>query len=156
MFIDINDFNIEVDTKTTSAYYEKNTVCDCLVCQNFHRLIKDNKLLFDFLSPLGIKISKPDEIFWWDENAQAQTVHYNPTYTVNGNLNGCDEIKITLGEMNVRIYKGNIPNENTEPYFVIEIYGVILPWKMDELFNEVFSIKKHNAIKDRIFDFFKR
>lgn len=125
-----------VDKDKTSQYYTMHSLCDCCRCQNFYKQIKG---LFPdlekFLSEFGIDISRPDELMWYDIDNYIQ---YHSCYTVTGSIEISGKHKIDFGNLTALFYQGanpiaDIPNEQTELYFVIEISNIDLPWVLDTL-----------------------
>ena len=138
-----------VDRDKTSEYYAAHSICDCDGCQNFYRQIKGQfSELERFLTELGVDISRPDNIMWYDAD---NCIGYNPCYTVTGNIKAFGEYEIDFGYLNAVFYQGDdpthdIPNEQTEPYFVIEIFNITLPWVIDAPFPST-SIKKNFIVR---------
>lgn len=134
------DYVFSVDVEKTEEYYCKHSICDCSGCRNFYAQIKGKyPELEDFLLKLGVDIARPDEMPWWDID---DCIDYNPNYTVTGTIQEFGEYEIDFGEhseINVVVQKGetpilDIPNEQTEPYFVLSVYNIRLPWILDEEF----------------------
>ena len=144
-----------VDREKTSEYYAMHTLCECDGCQNFYRQIKG---LFPdlekFLAEFGVDIAKPDEMPWYDINNHIQ---YTPYYTVTGKIKKMGAQKMNFGNLNVVFSQSDgpwtdIPNEQTEPYFIVEVFMIDLPWILDTPFpsapiREKFIMRLLNKIK---------
>lgn len=152
-----------MDIEKTKEYYKSNSLCDCDGCQNFYTQIKDTSPELEaFLSAFGVDIAKPDEIPWWD--IDENRIIYNPCYTVTGEIKQMGEYEMDFGFINVVISKpdtpwGYIPNEQTEPYFVISVYNVILPWVLDTPFPSSTTVMRDTAkvsIFEKLRNLFRR
>ena len=127
----------QVDAEKTKAYYMTHSLCDCDACRNFYTQIHGKyPQLEAFLAELGVDIAKPDEMPWWDVKDK---IDYNPCYTVTGTIENLGKYEIDFDSVNVVVSKGenpfdDIPNEQTEPYFVLAVYNIYLPWILDEPF----------------------
>jgi len=126
-----------VDIPKTSAYYAAHSLCDCDACRNFYEQIHGKYPdLEAFLSSLGADIAKPDETPWWDTEEE---ISYNPCYTVTGTVETMGEYELDFGSIQVTVSRADtpfsdIPNEQTEPYFVLAVYNISLPWVLDTPF----------------------
>ena len=130
-------FVFSVDKEKTSEYYAKHTLCDCNGCQNFYKQIKGLfPELEEFISQFGVDITKPDEMSWYDIN---KSIGYTPYYTVTGKIEKMGTNELAFENINVAFHQSDtpcndIPNEQTESYFIIEIPTVDLPWILDTPF----------------------
>lgn len=88
-------------------------------------------------------IAKPDEIVWFD---MEDDVRYIPMYTVTGHIEIEDKCEINVGEFRVVIDNDYIPNEQTEPYFVVTIYDMYLPWVLEEPMSEETTMKNNDMM----------
>lgn len=151
-----NGYVFSVDRDKTSKYYETHSLCQCDGCQNFYKQIKGlfpeiEKLLNEF----GVDISKPDEMPWYDIDNR---IEYFPHYTVTGNIEKVYECIIDFENLKVIIHKvrnpfTDIPNKQTDPYFIIEVDHITLPWVLDTPFPST-SIRKN--IISRLISKFKK
>lgn len=129
-----------VDRDKTFKYYTTHALCDCDGCQNFYKQIKGLfPELEDFLDKFGVDIAKPDEMPWYDIDNHIQ---YTPYYTVTGKIEKINTQKMDIGNLNVVFYQSgspytDIPNEQTEPYFIIGVSIIDLPWILDTPFPSV-------------------
>jgi hypothetical protein len=135
MLIQKKDFKMDVDIDKTIEYYREHSLCDCPACHNFYvQAASALPKLNAFLSELGVDVSRPDESA---SDASDYTVdYYFVAYTVSGKVLEYDkyEIDIQDGELflNIVIDDNYIPNEQKGEYFVISVYGIKLPWVLDE------------------------
>ena len=125
-------FSVERDK--TIEYYASHSLCDCEGCRNYYKQIKGHSPeLEEFLDSFGIDISRPDEMPWFDNDGH---IEYTPYYTVVGNIEKMDSHEIGYGDLNLAFYRSeaqevSFPTEQTEPYFVIAVFGIVLPWALD-------------------------
>lgn len=141
--IEINGYVFSIDIEKTSQYYTRNIQCDCEACQNFCKQIKG---LFpdleNFLLRFGIDISRPDDAMWLEND---NSVDYSPCYTVAGSIVNTDSHEIRFDDLKVKIHNRYIPNVQTEPYFVIEVCDINLPWVLNAPI--LFVPKKESCIR---------
>ena len=131
---------LDIDFEATVQYYKEHTLCDCSECRNFYAQSGEKfPKLTAFLAELGVNILRPDEI---GSLAMGDEVDYHfVAYTVNGRILEHDgyEIDIQDGEAFLRVVIDNsyFPNEQkADDYFTVTVYGVRLPWVLDEPFPE--------------------
>ena len=135
--IEKDGYVFSVDRDKTSEYYTTHSLCDCDGCRNFYKQIKGSfPELEEFLAEFGVDIAKPDEMPWYDIDNHIQ---YYPYYTVTGKIEKMGMQEIDLGNLNIVFYQSgspytDIPNEQTEPYFIIEVFMIDLPWILDTPF----------------------
>ena len=109
----------------------------------------------DFLQKFGVDISRPDELGWFD--LSDGTLDYPfVAYTVCGSILEHDKYEIDIQDNTfVSIVADNNnnapPNEQkSDNYFVLMVYGIQLPY----IINEPLVIE--TKPKKKLFDFFKR
>ena len=131
---------LDIDFEATGQYYREHTLCDCPECRNFYAQAREKfPKLTAFLAELGVDIQRPDEI---GSLAMGDEVDYHfAAYTVNGRILEHDgsEIDIQDREALLRVVIDNsyFPNEQkVDDYFTVTVYGVRLPWVLDEPFPE--------------------
>ncbi len=154
MILELNGKKLEVDIEKNKNHYSTHSLCDCVVCRNFYMQAKKKyPLLNDFLEKLGVEISRPDEIAWGDINDSVldyTVVHY----TVSGKILETDTYEIEISDttfLSLVVENGYVPNDREgEDYFVISVYGIFLPYILDE----PFTIKEE--AKKKLFSIFKR
>ena len=83
------------------------------------------------------------------------------SYTVIGNILESDKYEIDMfdGEqfLNIVIDNWYVPNEQkTDRYFTVTVYGIDLPWVLDEPFPESATQKKMFSLVERIKKLFCR
>ena len=157
MLIQKQDCKMDVDIDKTIEYYREHSLCDCLACHNFYvQAASALPKLNAFLSELGVDVSRPDESA---SDASDYTVeYYFVAYTVSGKVMEYDKYEIDIQDgdlfLNIVIDDNYIPNEQKGEYFVISVYGIKLPWVLDEplpdalpttnFFNKIKKIFKNN------------
>lgn len=147
MIFELEGKKFDADIEKTKEYYASNSLCVCPACRNFYISAKEKYLLLNaFLEKFGVDISRPDEISWGDLK-DGQIDYIVVQYTVNGEILETDgyEIDITGDFSFVSIAADNsyVPsNQKTGDYFVLSVYGIILPYIIDEPFTTKEKIKK--------------
>ena len=157
MIVQKQDCKMDVDVDKTIEYYREHSLCDCSGCRNFYAQVKIAlPKLEEFFSELGVDISRPDESAWGDL-LDDKLDYYFVAYTVSGKVLEYDKHEIDLqdGELflNIVIDDNYIPNEQKDEYFVISVYGIKLPWVLDEPFPDAVSITNFWG---KIKNFFKK
>ncbi len=154
MILELEGKKFELDIETNKEYYATHSLCDCFGCRNFYiQAKKKYPLLNDFLKKFGVDISKPDEISWGDlieDELDYIIVHY----TVSGKIVDTDKYEVDIADttfLSLVIENGYVPNNReTDDYFNISVYGILLPYILDEPFTTKEEVKK------KFVDFFKR
>lgn len=139
MIIEIDGYEFDADVDKTAEYYNNITLCDCPCCRNYYTSAAEKMPeLAEMLLRFGVDIAKPDEIFWSEH--EGKCAYDQVSYTVCGSIKRCGEYEIDLyGEgYFVSIVPNNdyVPNQQTEEYFVLNVFGVALDWVLDEPFEE--------------------
>lgn len=131
-----DDWEFSVDIQKTKEYYRTySDLCDCDPCRNFYQTIEGYSTeLAAFLGRFGIDIEKPIETEWHISDRQSKTVDYTAYYAVHGTAANGNGYEIDFGLINVVVQSpNNSPNTKMqEPYFVFQIFNLILPWVMPE------------------------
>ena len=145
-----------VDIEKTREYYKSNSICNCEYCQNFYKQI-DGRFpeLEEFLAEFGVDISRPDENMSFDTD---NSIEYSLYYTVTGKIDKMHKHEIECGDLDVFFHQSgspwvDIPNEQTEPYFIIGVSIFTLPWVLDTPYPSPY-IRKN--IFTRLFNRFKK
>lgn len=132
-----DEYLFSVEKEKTTVYYQTHSLCDCEGCRNFYAQIRGMfPELEAFLAEFGVDIAKPDEMPWLELDDQIQ---YTPCYTVTGSIEKMGTYEIDIGNQSLAVYRSgdlrtDIPNEQTEPYFVLEVFSIYLPWVLDTPF----------------------
>ena len=144
---------MDVDVEKTREYYRSLSLCDCLTCRNFYAQAK-NALpeLKEYLGRFGVAIDRPDEIVCGDTGEK--TEYLCVSYTVCGKIIEGDECELCVQsgglELEVTISGSYIPNEQHDDYFVVSVYGIVLPWVLEESPAQM-EKKKYIRLLPRIF-----
>ncbi len=146
MMLELEGKKFDLDIEKTKEYYKTLSLCDCVGCRNFYIQAKEKyPLLNNFLKKFGVDISKPDEISWGDVT-DGELDYIVVYYTVNGKILETDKYEIDISDttfLSVVVENGYVPNnQETEDYFVISVYGILLPYILDEPFTTKEEIKK--------------
>lgn len=127
--------------EVTENYYKNyHDLCQCAICRNFY----DNAELIPedtrhFLEQFGIDIRKPIEQFSTTADKQNNKVDNTLYYAVHGTVTGSANQEIKIGDtcIEILIRGGSSPNTDiSEPYFVLEIHDIWLPWTINESIEE--------------------
>lgn len=139
MVIQIQNCKMDVDATQTKEYYTSHALCDCSLCRNYYAQAADKyPALGALLSPLGVDISRPDELGGIEMDEKIQYVF--AAYTVAGKLLAPKRYETELPNggttLRVVIDSAYVPNEQKGDFFTVTVYNVILPWVLDEPFPE--------------------
>ncbi len=154
MIIQKQDCKMDVDVEKTIEYYREHPLCTCPACRNFYAQAESKfPKLREFLSDLGVDISRPDETGWDEENGTVD--YFFVAYTVNGKILELDKYEIDLNDegmfLNIVIGDYYIPNEQKDEYFVVYVYGIKLPWVLDEELPKSVPFVAEKASKNGLF-----
>ena len=131
--------NINFNYDSTKEYKLKyESQCDCAYCRNYYETFKmkylnTSKLLEEF----GLDIEFPLEIMPLEYDKLENKAEYISYYPVKGTMDN-DKLILNLEELEIRALKGSDSNnpcpnpKMEEPYLLIEISGIKLPWVLDE------------------------
>lgn len=129
---------LDVDIDATSQYSREHSLCDCDEDRNLYAQIREKfPELTAFLAELGLLIERPDET---GSCAVDDYIDYHfVSYTVIGNILESDKYEIDMFDggkfLNIVIDNWYVPNEQkTNRYFTVTVYGIDLPWVLDEPF----------------------
>ena len=133
------DCIMDVDVEKTKAYAQSHSVCDCAEDRNFYTQAKEKFPQLDvFLDELGVDITRPDETGCVELEEEREIDYLFVSYTVCGKVLGLDKYEIDMNDgglfLNIVIGDYYVPNEQTGDYFVVGVYGIRLPWVLDEPF----------------------
>ena len=155
----LDAYVFDVDVEKTKHYYQTHSLCECDGCRNFYGQVRQvYPELAEFLQKFGADVEKPDETPWWAVDGR---IEYTPFYTVIGTAAFSRACEINLGTMQLLITRGEdplhyIPNEQKEPYFVIGVYNLDLPWVLDEPYPEEPEVEPVLSIFQKIKKLFRR
>lgn len=160
MIIKKDGYVLNVDVEATRQYSENHSPCDCNEDRNLYAQIQEKfPKLTAFLAELGLLIERPDET---GSCAMDGYIDYHfVSYTVIGNILESDKYEIDMfdGELFLNIVIDNwyVPNEQkTDRYFTVTVYGIDLPWVLDEPFPESDARKKMFSLVEQIKKLFCR
>lgn len=131
------DINFDCDlTKEYRFKYESQ--CDCAYCINYYKTFKEKYTkISKFLEQFGLDIEFPLEIMPLEYDKQYNKIRYISYYPIKGTMSK-DKLILNLEGIEVRILRGSdlnnpCPNPKMkEPYLLVEISGIRLPWILDE------------------------
>ena len=145
---------LDVDIEGTLKYSQEHELCDCDEDRNLYAQIRDKlPKLTEFLSELGLLIERPDET---GSCAVDDHIDYHfVSYTVIGDILESDKYEIDMFDggmfLNIVINNWYVPNEQkNDGYFTVTIYGIDLPWVLDEPFPESVVTGKGMSLFERL------
>lgn len=160
MIIRKHGYVLDVDVEDTIKYSKEHTLCDCNEDRNLYVQIAEKfPKLKEFLSELGLLIERPDET---GSCAVEDYIDYHfVSYTVIGKILESDKYEIDMFDgdlfLNIVIDNWYVPNEQkTDNYFTVTIYGIDLPWVLDESFPESSAQMKNTSLIERLKKLFCR
>lgn len=134
------DWEFSVDIDITKEYYRTySDLCKCDGCKNFYQTIRScSAELTAFLEQFGIDVEKPIEAMWFTVDKQSKIVNYAAYYSVHG-IAANGKYEIDFGTINIVVQPPkNSPNtEMSEPYFVFQIFNLLLPWALSDTMEEL-------------------
>ncbi len=151
MIINIADWEFDIDLQRTMAYSHAEALahCDCAYCRNFY-LAVDNAYpqLRAFLTQFGVDLEAPDELMPYDVDGR---MLYEGTYVVFGRIRKPGKQGFAFGNASL------LPMEEDgydfeEPYFVLTLERIILPWMLDESLKDVVSPANEPFFIDKMMD----
>ena len=153
-------YTLDVDVENTLKYSKEHALCDCDEDRNLYAQIADKfPKLKEFLAELGLLIERPDET---GSCAVEDYIDYHfVSYTVIGKILEADKYEINMFDgglfLNIVIDNWYVPNEQkTDEYFTVTIYGIKLPWVLDEPFTKCSAFGKRRSFLERIKKLFHR
>ena len=135
----MHDLNINIDHEATKRYREINSYqCDCSYCRNYYISFKDKyPKTSTFIEGFGLDINFPLEVMPLPYDSKDKTMGYTVYYPVKGEIfNEIFELK--LEGLYIRVLKESDSKnlcpkpKMEEPYLLMEINGIKLPWLLDE------------------------
>ena len=130
--IETEGYVLEVDVGKTAEYYASHALEKGSIYRNFYKQIKGKfPNLEAFLTGLGVDIARPDDTICLDVD---DGIAYNPRYSVTGRIRQMEnDAGLLIDGIHVEISKGDTPydeieNQQTEPYFVLSLSLIYLPW----------------------------
>ena len=131
--------NINFDYDITKNYrLEHENQCDCAYCRNYYETFKTKyPNIARFLEEFGLDIKFPLEIMPLEYNKLHDEMKYISYYPVKGVINK-NKLILNLDKAEIRILKSSDSNnlcptpKMKEPYLLVEISGIKLPWVLDE------------------------
>ncbi len=160
MIIRKHGYTLDVDVEDTLKYSKEHVLCDCDEDRNLYTQIAEKfPKLKEFLAELGLLIERPDET---GSCAAEDYIDYHfVSYTVIGKILESDKYEIDMFDgglfLNIVIDNWYVPNEQkSDKYFTVTIYGIDLPWVLDEPFPKSSVHGKKISLFERIKKLFHR
>lgn len=158
MIIQKNGYLLDVDIEATHKYSKEHSLCNCDEDRNLYAQVRSKfPELKTFLAELGLLIDRPDETA---SCAMDDYINYHfVSYTVIGDILESDKYEIDMFDgglfLNIVIDNWYVPNkQKTNRYFTVTVYGIDLPWVLDEPFPESSTQSKAHSLCERIKKFF--
>lgn len=138
MIVQKHGYILDIDINKTLQYSHEHSLCECDEDRNLYAQIREKfPELTAFLAELGLLIERPDET---GSCAVDDYIDYHfISYTVIGSILESDKYEIDMFDggmfLNIVIDNWYVPNEQkTDRYFTVTVYGIDLPWVLDEPF----------------------
>ncbi len=138
MIINKDEVVLDIDIKATTEYSQIHSLCDCNEDRNFYIQARNQfPKLTEFLTELGLLIERPDEIGSIINEDRIDYIFVS--YTVVGEIKEYSKYETDMFDggmfLSIVIDDSSIPNEQkTDRYFTVTVYGISLPWVLDEPF----------------------
>lgn len=130
-------FDVNVPLNMEISAEQAKDHCMCGYCRNYYAAVDEAyPSLRPFLSRFGLYIEGPDEL------SPFEPTIYEASYIVNGSIlfEGSSEIRIDNIPVSVLTSEAaDMDTERPEPYFVLTVGLMELPWLLDEDPKEVIS-----------------
>ena len=154
MIIRKDGYVLDVDIEATRRYSKEHSLCECDEDRNLYAQIRERfPKLTVFLAELGLLIDRPDET---GSCAMDDDIDYHfVAYTVIGNILESNKYEIDMFDgglfLNIVIDHWYIPNDQkADGYFTVTVYGIDLPWVLDEPFPKNTTPIKTSSLLERI------
>lgn len=139
MILQIDDWKFEIDMTATMEYSSTELAdhCDCAYCRNFYAVIDGvYPNLRPFLAQFGVEIEAPDELMPFTSTL------VECRYAVSGTILQDGLQPIVVDGVKVLPFSAEKALMNTacpQPYFVLSVRTMDLPWVLDEPMDDVIS-----------------
>lgn len=139
MIICLGDWQFDVDIPLNMeiSTFQAKDHCLCGYCKNYYRTIDQQyPALRPFLAGFGIDIEGPDELSPFEPTV------YEASYIVNGKILSVTNQPIYVDGIPVAVISSQVADMDTvrpEPYFVLVVGLMELPWVLEEDPNQVVS-----------------
>ena len=140
------EVNVPLNMEISSAQAADH--CMCGYCRNFYQSVDAAyPTLRTFLAQFGADIEGPDEL------SPFEPTIYEASYIINGSILAASEEMFSVDGIPVRVLPSSQADMDTirpEPYFVLVIGLMELPWVLDEDPLEVISPANEDAYLKRM------
>lgn len=143
-------FDVDISLNMQITAQQAKEHCTCGYCRNYYAAIDGAyPALRRFLSDFGIHVEGPDEL------CPFEATIYEASYIVNGSILHSSQEKIFIDSVPVRVLSSMEADMDTirpEPYFVLVIGLIELPWLLDEPADQVVSPANEECYLQRMQD----
>ena len=150
MLLSVHNWQFDVDVSLNMEISSAQAAdhCMCGYCRNFYAAIDSAcPSMRTFLAQFGADIEGPDEL------SPFEPTIYEASYIINGTIGRTSDFDLSVDGIPVRIVKSENADMDTvrpEPYFVLVIGLIELPWVLDEDPLEVISPANEEAYLRRM------
>lgn len=150
MLLSVHNWQFDVDVSLNMEISSAQAAdhCLCGYCRNFYAAIDSAcPSMRAFLAQFGADIEGPDEL------SPFEPTIYEASYIINGTIRRTSDFDLSVDGIPVRIVKSENADMDTvrsEPYFVLVIGLIKLPWVLDEDPLEVISPANEEAYLRRM------
>lgn len=149
MILQIDGWKFDIDMVRTMEFSAREAAehCDCAYCRNFYAAVDGNyPQLRPFLARFGVDIEAPEEMLPVIDTE----LLYDPTYKVYGKILSFGSYEMACGSCSLIARKEDADAD----WFLLDCYGVILPWILDEPLQEVVSPANEPSLLRRMWQKF--
>ena len=116
---------VNLDQNLQYYHSEQSVPCDCEVCQNYYKQIKEiYPEIAEFLSSIGVDILRPFELIWNEDKEKNEIEYIGCQYIVFGSCK--NNYKKKIGDI---VFETNTLHPSTEhilgEHFVLD-FGIII------------------------------
>lgn len=150
MLLTVHNWQFDVDVPLNMEISSAQAAdhCKCGYCRNFYESIDYAcPSLRPFLAQFGTDIEGPDEL------SPFEPTIYEASYIINGTIRKASDEQFSIDSVPVRVLRSEYADIDTvrpEPYFVLMIGLIELPWVLDEDPLEVISPANEDAYLQRM------
>jgi len=141
-------FDVDVPLNMEISSNQAKDHCMCGYCRNFYKAIdKTFPALRPFLAKFGVDIEGPDEL------SPFEPTIYEASYIINGTVIRASDQCFYVDGIPVKVLSSKDADMDTvrpEPYFVLVIGLMELPWLLDEDPTQVISPANEEAYLQRM------
>jgi hypothetical protein len=155
MRLQLRDWFFDIDMTGTMEYSAAEAAehCDCAYCRNFYAALDGEYPGFrTALATFGVDAEAPEELMPYDLDGR---MIYDAVWAVRGKVIQKGREVLSLGGVTILPDPDNVRHVNCwcpEPYFLLDISGLELPWVLDEPLEAVVSPANEPSFLAKMWD----